>query len=191
MRSVVKLCAALTLAAPACNTALPGEEIGSYRVQMLLRENTCGAGAIHEQNGHTYRVQLREDGTTGYWRVSGQQPVQGQYATGQFLFTLESAVAQSTEDAGPFCQLLQSERLSGSVALPQDSDAALVDAQAPNPSDPDAGGLPTSGLVGEHRFTISAAPGTDCSEALAPRGAFRQLPCLVRYELRGTETASF
>jgi hypothetical protein len=189
MGSVARTCLALMLPVSGCTTSLPGEEVGTYRVQMTLRENTCGAQAVHVQEGHSYKVQLRRDETGGYWRIMGQQPLSGEYEAGQFAFTFSSAVAQSAPDASSFCQLLQSERLSGRVSLVGLGDAG-VDAGGATTST-DAGALPEGGLSGDHVFAISAAPGTDCSEALAPRGPFQQLPCTVRYALSGAETEPF
>jgi hypothetical protein len=99
-------------------------------------------------------------------------------------------VAHSAPDAGAFCQLLQTEELAGTISLPKQD--AGVDAGGETSSTGDAGALAEEeGLIGSHAFTISAVPGTDCSEALPPAGPFVQLPCVVRYTLLGTPTESF
>lgn len=178
----------LALLATACNVDLPGEEVGTYKVRMSLRENTCGANAVHLQDNHSYTAQLRADAPQGYWRLPGQQPIVGRYEDGDFEFTFESAVASSAPDAGAYCQLVQTEKLAGSVALPRTKDAGADAAPAAEDASVASDAVP---LQAEHVLTISAAPGTDCSAALAPVGPFLHLPCTLRYALTGTEAKSF
>jgi hypothetical protein len=119
---------------------------------------------------------LRGEAGRGYWRVPGQTPLRGKYDPPEFRFEYRSLVAQSEADAGPArCRLLQSELLTGQVAL----------------KDAEYAGEPEEGLEGEHELTISAEPGGDCASALAPAGAFEKLPCTVRYSLAGEDTKPF
>lgn len=180
----------IALLAAACNVDPPGDEIGTYKVRMSLRENTCGASAVHLQDNRSYTAQLRADDSRGYWRLPGQQPIVGRYEDGDFEFTFESAVASSAPDAGAYCQLIQSEKLAGSVVRPGAKDAG-ADADADGSAEDATVTSDTVLLQAEHVLTISAAPGTDCSEALAPVGPFLQLPCTLRYALTGTEAKSF
>jgi hypothetical protein len=178
-----------------CTPSVQGDEIGTYRVRMSLVENTCGAGAIHNQDGHSYTVQLRAKDGQGYWRVGGQKPLLGSYDQGNFSFTFESLVAHSAPDASIFCQLMQSDQVSGVASL-ESSDAGTADAGADAATeDTDAatapGSPPPHGLTGQHVFMISAVAGTDCTEALTPIGPFERLPCKVRYTLEGTPAESF
>jgi hypothetical protein len=184
------LCACAALLA-ACNT-VQGKEVGTYQVEMRLEENTCGPEALYTEDGKHYRVQLRAEGATGYWRVAGEKPLQGSYDAGRFKFTYESVVASSPDDAATFCQLAQSELLSGAVALYPDAgagDAGLQDAGVSVAGD--AGAPPVSGLQAELVYTISPVSGTDCSDALPPIGKYQKLPCEVRYKLIGTPIESF
>jgi hypothetical protein len=170
-------------------TSPPGSEVGTFRVTMALTENTCGDSAVNLQDGRTYRVQVRADGSRGYWRIAGQMPIEGDYDDGSFDFQYESIVASSAPDAGSLCQLLQTEELKGQVHAVAGLDAGADDAGA-NVDAVDAGST-TPSLTATHVFTIDAKPGTDCSEALSPRGAFSALPCTVSYDLTGTPTKSF
>lgn len=173
-----------------CNPDPVGDEIGTYQVTMSLKENTCGPSALHEQDGHRYRVQLRANETRGYWRLPGQPALEGRFDAGEFVFGFGSVADQSPEDAETFCQILQEEALTGSVAT------LTADGGSESPaSDQDAGAeqvVSAEGLVGEHVFTLRAADGTDCTAALvAAGGGFEMLPCKVRYSLTGTPTESF
>jgi hypothetical protein len=187
-----------------CPAEPKGEELGTYRVTMRLSEDTCGQGAVLLQDGHRYTVQLRAEGDHGYWRIPGQTPLEGSYEGARFDFRYQSAVARSAPDAGSFCQLIQTEKLIGAVAVAEDVLDAGVDASAlakaadgeeeeedEESSYDEDGPLPSEGLVGEHLFTIEPAAGTDCREALSPRGPFAKLPCVVRYDLSCTPTESF
>jgi hypothetical protein len=186
------LLASLSLGASGC-TKPPGDAIGTYRVEMTLTENTCGSEAVATEDGQTYKVQLRANGDRGYWRLPGQPPLEGSYDDGKFEFDYSSVVANSSPDAGPFCQLVQTEVRSGSVTLTSTQGSAAdagadIDASEALPTaDVDAG----PALVGTHVLTISAASGTDCSAALPPRGAYQALPCTVSYTLSGSPTHSF
>jgi hypothetical protein len=161
---------------------LPGEVVGTYRISMKLEENTCGEHAVYRLDNKPYSAQLRSEGSLGYWRVPGQTPLRGKYKEPEFHFEYSSIVAVGDVDAGPRrCRLLQSEVLDGSVRL---DDPEQADAAEPE-------GEEAAALEGEHTLTISAEPGSECASALAPAGAFEELPCKVRYTLRGEHTKAF
>ena len=154
------------------------------------------------QDGHRYTAQLRVDGEHGYWRVPDQKPLDGTFADGRFEFDYSSIVAKSPPDAGAFCQLVQDDVLQGAVAPSLQTDAGLdagaadaaIAKSADDTDDDDENDdfeRPEKGLVGRHVFNIKAAAGTDCTDALAPKGAFERLPCSVRYDLVGSDTESF
>lgn len=181
--------------AAACSE-LPGDVVGTYRISMKLEENACGSQAVYSMDGRQYSVELRSDGKHGYWRVPGKGPLRGSYEAPEFHFEFQSLVAQSAQDAGPArCRLLQHEVISGTVAV----DGGTADEDAGEAADEDAGeelgedahAGPASDLTGEHALMISAEPGDDCREALAPAGAFEKLPCSVRYSLRGKHIKKF
>lgn len=198
--------ALLATLAPACVSEPSGDEVGTYQVTMSLESNTCGAGAVNLKDGHRYTAQLRADGEEGFWRIPGQMALPGSYTDGQFKFSYGSVVARSAPDAGAFCQLVQDEVLEGAVAEkasassddggPLDAGIAKstgsTDDDSKDDDDEDADfERPAEGLVGRHVFSIKAAAGTDCSDALSPRGPFERLPCTVAYDLKGTDTKSF
>jgi hypothetical protein len=170
-----------SICALACGE-LPGEVVGTYRIRMTLEENSCGPHAVYRLDDKPYSAQLRSEGTRGYWRVPGQTPLRGKYDAPEFHFEYTSIVAQGDPDAGPRrCRLLQSERLTGSVTLEDGEADAGVESD---------GGAPAA-IEGEHELDISAEPGSECETALAPKGAFEELPCKVRYTLRGAPTKAF
>jgi hypothetical protein len=186
---------------------LPGQVVGTYKIEMTLDENTCGALAVNSLDGHRYAVELRADGERGFWRIPGQPPLEGTYVPPAFHFEYSSIVASSDADAGPYgCQLRQSEVLEGSILLSGtpgadggDETEALdagADADAAESAALDAGAATSEdatgpALQGSHEMTIEPARGTDCREALAPEGAFEHLPCSVRYTLRGKPHSAF
>jgi hypothetical protein len=188
---------------------------------MALEENSCGAAAVHSLNGKRYAVQVRSEGTRGYWRIPGQPQIQGKYEAPEFAFEFGAVVASSGPDSGPRgCRLTQRDQVTGSLLYPADDDAldggdddevldadgaegdadgqSEEDASDDQPDDDkasdalDAGVRPSTGLLGEHLMTIAAEPGTDCRhDALMPAGAFERLPCSVRYKLVGVPTKPF
>lgn len=160
---------------------LPGEVVGTYRITNTLEENTCGEHAVYRLDMKRYSAQLRSEGTIGYWRVPGQTPLRGKYDAPDFRFEYGSIVAMGDPDAGPRrCRLLQREVLTGSVKVETGDETDEGEGEEEEPS-----------LEGEHELTISAEPGSDCQSALAPAGAFEELPCKVRYALRGVDTKPF
>jgi hypothetical protein len=171
---------------------LPGEVVGTYRIRMKLEENSCGERAVYRLDNKPYSAQLRSEGSLGYWRVPGQTPLRGKYTAPEFHFEYSSIVAVGDVDAGPRrCRLLQSEVLGGSVRLddPQQADAGEPEGEEPEGEEPE--GEEAAALEGEHTLTISAEPGSECASALAPAGAFEELPCKVRYTLRGERIKAF
>ena len=201
----------LALFGTACSE-LPGEVLGTYKVTMTLEENSCGASAVYSLDKRRYSVELRSDERFGYWRIAGKTPIQGTYDAPDFAFEFSSIVANSGPDAGPNgCRLQQHDQVTGSLELDArdaggdaaEGDAASDDAEVDdNPFDDtfdagksgykDAGGDTGAALIGEHSMTISGAAGTDCrADALAPKGPFERLPCVVRYSLRGVPTKPF
>jgi hypothetical protein len=72
-----------------------------------------------------------------------------------------------------------------------DKDVKELDAGLHEDTDDDAGTDEDLALRGEHTFTISAASGSDCGNALEPRGPFQKLPCTVRYSVRGVAIRPF
>jgi hypothetical protein len=193
---------------------LPGEVVGTYRITMMLEDNSCGAGAINVLDGHRYSVELRSDMKRGYWHVPNQPPLKGDYDAPNFSFENSSIVANEGPDAGPRgCSLRQVDRLTGKLTeLPDAGSDDDEDAETDSDDDAedtpdkdvkldagsDAGAAEDAGsddddaaLRGEHTFTISAAAGSNCSSALTPRGPFEKLPCTVRYAVRGVPIKPF
>ncbi|MFM2418521.1 MAG: hypothetical protein RL385_3244 [Pseudomonadota bacterium] len=194
--------AGLCVLALACDPQLPGDVAGTFNVHVTLRENTCGAGAVFTNDQREYSVELRTDEThqRAYWHVPKVQPLTGSLAPGDsFVFRMESVVATQAGDAGALpCSLVQAEELAGSFlredAGTDGADDAL-DAESARAADTADGGVvsasvaePTSDapLAARHTLTISAAQGSDCSVAIAPKGPFTLLPCTLRYDLVGT-----
>jgi hypothetical protein len=159
---------------------LPGEVVGTYRITMTLEDNTCGPHAVYRLDTKKYSAQLRSEDGRGYWRVPGQTPLLGKYEAPEFRFEFRSLVARSDADAGPMgCRLVQSEVLEGRVTLAAENQDEKPAAEE------------TADIEGEHALTISGEPGSDCTSALAPAGAFEKLPCVVRYSLQGERIKSF
>ncbi|MFM2420096.1 MAG: hypothetical protein RL385_4819 [Pseudomonadota bacterium] len=202
MRARFPAGAALCALALACDPQLPGDVAGTFKVHVTLRENTCGAGAVFTNDQREYSVELRTDEThqRAYWHVPKVQPLTGSLAPGDgFVFRMESIVATQAGDAGTLpCSLMQAEELVGSFlredAGTDGADDAL-DAETEIATDAGDGGIvsasvaeptPDAPLAARHTLTISAAQGSDCGTAIAPKGPFTLLPCTLRYDLVGT-----
>jgi hypothetical protein len=195
----LRLCGvALFIAGFGCDPQLPGDVVGTFKVHVTLRENTCGAGAVFTNDQREYSVELRTDDAhhRAYWHVPKVQPLTGSLEPEDaFIFRMESIVASQSSDAGaPPCSLVQAEELAGRF-LREDAgaDASEAESDAETAKDggaaeasADAGPTRDSPLAATHTLTISAAQGSDCSVAIAPKGPFTTLPCVVRYDLVGT-----
>jgi hypothetical protein len=155
-------CLVTALAFVACaSTALPGTQLGTFKVTAQSQTNTCGLGA---PNPWTFDVQLSQSGTTLYWSWMDGSPLLSGPVNASSHATITDSEAGNVDgtDAslGP-CTLQRADDLELDLA---------------------AGSF--TGTVG---YSFTVATGATCSDQLASYGGqFEALPCTVTY----TVTAS-
>ena len=119
---------------------LPGETLGTYKVTMTLKENTCGQAAVFSLDKKRYSVELRSDDKHAYWRIPGQTPIQGRYEEPEFEFQFRSVVASAGPDAGPNgCRLVQVDEVTGSLITRDDDKDKDDEKDAESDAPEDAG----------------------------------------------------
>lgn len=180
-----------------CVGDLPGEVVGTYTLSMHLGDNSCGTPALPVADGTQYAVELRADGTRGYWRRPKIPPIQGQYdGDGGFVFKFEALFDIGDPDAGTAgCRLYREELLSGRVVIASDAgrseargDAAAGETQ----SDAGAAASPTDvSLSGQYTYTFRTDPSGRCANNPGPLGSYQRLPCSVAYALTGQDHKPF
>lgn len=183
-----------------CNPEYPGDSLGGFRVHGDLVEQTCGVAVLMPNDPIDFRVELRRDGATMYWRRPGLPAMDGHYRERDGTFELSATStfllreAVPAEELGP-CRITQQESIGGTLeVLADDADAdggAAPDAtpevypDAGTGADGDAGApAPRYRWSGENAVTFSVAAGADCRDRIgADVGQFPTLPCRIRYDL--------
>lgn len=158
-----------------CPGDIPGEVVGTYRVELDLEENTCGNGAAPFPDGKSYSVELRAEGPRGYWHIADAPPYPGQHDAGQFDFAFAQALELGSADAGT----------GGCIVLREETLRAHLD-DAPG----DAGADDTR-LRGEHVIGFRADPQGRCRDERGPLREFERLPCRARYRIDGKPRSAF
>jgi hypothetical protein len=186
--------ASILLCAPiaGCTVTLPGEPVGTFEITMRLEENTCGPQAVVITDGQRFVAELRRgDNNTAYWRIPDQKMLDGWVDDEKYHFTFTSIVATSAPERGPRCDIVQSASLVAEVEREESDDDDKERDAGTDGGEGDAGASEALVLTAVYKLDIGQAAGTDCSAALAPKGPFVNLPCVVRYRFRGVERAPF
>lgn len=191
-------CSAVVTACAAGSAA--GTLVGQYNVTGVLVENTCGQTALPTTNPLTFAVEIREADGVGYWVPAKSSQNMGSVRDdGTFSFTVSqsSVVSQSTagDNLQPSdfvgaqpdfdlqkrsCVVSTQQSVTGTLHRRIAADGGVAYAQKS-----DAGG--DDDLDGENTITVTPAPGSDCTMALAALGGpWLALPCDARYDLSGT-----
>jgi hypothetical protein len=150
----------------ACNTGLPGTQLGTFKVTAQEETNTCGLSA---PDPWTFDVQLSQDGTLLYWSwLDGSPllsaPVSAQAAT---LTATEQADVDTTADGGlgP-CTMERDDTLQVTLG---------------------SGTTPTT-FTATINYAISAVAGADCADQLAAAGGqYTTIPCTMSYTATATK----
>jgi hypothetical protein len=156
---------ALAVSLAACNTGLPGTQLGTFEVTAQAQTNTCGLSA---PNPWTFDVQLSQDGSTLYWSWLDGSPLLSAPVTAQAatLTATEQANVDGTADGG-----------LGPCTLERDDTLQVTLGSASSPTT----------FTATISYAISAVAGADCADQLgAAGGQYAVLPCTMSY----TATAS-
>ena len=152
------------LALAACGSnALPGTQLGTYKVSGTSTTNTCGLGA---PNPWQFDVQLSQQNATLYWSwLDGSPLLSGPLGGSTASITSTNTVNADSTDAalGP-CNLTRSDALDITLGA----------------------GSPPGSFAGTVSYTYSVPSGSSCTDQLAASGGmFNALPCTVTYSVSG------
>jgi hypothetical protein len=157
MLRVVSL-TALALVAACSSTALPGTQLGTFKVTATSSSNTCGLGA---PNPWTFDVQLSQSGSTVYWSwMDGSATLSG---------PVDTQSHASIQDS-----------LAGNV---DGTDAALGPCTLDRADDLELN-LGNGSFTGTVSYSFTPAAGASCADQLTTSGGqFDTLPCTVTYSV--------
>jgi len=181
----------LTAGSAACQTELPGDVVGAYKIRMQLQENNCGNGVVLNEDRYTAELRAGEP-PRGFWRVPKSAAIEGRYEDGGFTFQVAETRDLGSADAGTSgCTIFREELLEGTVVRPNpvvDRDAGSQDAGAhdgANSADASAA------LAARHRISFRTNPNGRCKDHPGPLGPFERLPCSALYDVQGDSTKPF
>jgi len=171
----------------------PTQELGRWHFVGTLQENTCGSAAVPALDPIEFTADLSRTGDRAEYRRL-EAPLTYGTVRADESWRFESGVQVQGYEADPLtgrpaCNLLQIDELViDDVPVP----ASQVVGDGGVDAGPDAGPVEEDEepepLVGRSIITLGAAPGYDCSAAVAVYGGpFLALPCQIRYDLEVTE----
>jgi hypothetical protein len=164
-RSALAAGALLLVTVSCSDSSLPGNLLGTYKVQASSQSNTCGSGA-GAPSPWSFDVQLSQSGSVVYWSwLDGSAPLSSVLgASGTTTLTnTQSADVDATADggAGP-CTMQRSDTIQ--VAL--------------------SSGSPPSTFAGTIQYAFSVPSGSSCGDQLAASGGmYTTLPCTIAYTM--------
>jgi hypothetical protein len=149
----------LVLSLAGCSSnALPGTQLGMFKVTAQSTTNSCGLGA---PNPWTFDVQLSQSGSTVYWSwMDGSAPLSGP-VTSQAHASIQDSVAGNVDGT---------DAALGPCTLDRSDDLEL--------------NLGSGSFTGTVSYSFAPASGATCSDQLTSAGGtFDALPCTVTYSV--------
>jgi len=146
---------------------LPGQSMGTYRVQATLTSNSCGPGAFGALDAWEFEVKLAREGSVIYWN-NGTELVEGSLAADGRAFSFSDQLTMPLSErkgAQAGCTMFRQDTASGTL---DSADADKV-----------------TGFTGSLTYGYDQEKGSDCSAVLAQAGA-AQLPCKLDYTITAT-----
>jgi hypothetical protein len=178
LRSRLPRLAAFALAATGCGDVFgtkdahhPGDPLGTFHVAAKLDTTTCGDGSLGSTPAWEFDVKLSRDAQQIYWN-NGQETLTGAVAADGVSFTFKSSLLMNMRtDTSPknlpACSVARSDDAAGVLAV----------------------GTPAPGFSGTLGYSFDQAPGSSCTDLLAPpTELFVALPCAMTYALGATRT---
>ncbi|MBK8173495.1 MAG: hypothetical protein IPK60_24605 [Sandaracinaceae bacterium] len=161
----------------------PGFRVGKFAVLRSLVDNNCGGVAMPPADPTSYNVEIRQDGTRGYWAVDDGDFQEGTInSSGAIYFTASSTTTLQAADGGIGllgCTIIESETISGNVVLIADAGVGIDAAGS------DAGAV-TTALTATDNHTFTPSPGSNCNALLTAYGGyFDALPCAAHFTITG------
>lgn len=144
---------------------VPGEYLGTYQVEAVLLESTCGPGTLEAPGLWDFEVQLSKDEHHLYW-TNGAESIQGELSDDgtKFGFTTEVATTLKESKPGrPGCVLWRQDAASGELETGSNADDV-------------------KSFTGKLTYTYAPGTGSECEEIL-PEYGITQVPCVIRYDL--------
>ena len=143
------------------STAMPGTQLGTFKVTAQSQTNTCGLGA---PNPWTFDAELSQSGSTIYWSWMDGTPLLSGSLNPSSQVSITGAEGGNVDGT---------DAALGPCTMERDVDLELD--------------LASSSFTGTLSYSFTVASGADCSDQLvASGGQFDALPCAFSY----TVTAS-
>jgi hypothetical protein len=150
------------------NAHHPGTDLGSFQVTGTITTNSCGAGALGEQDIWAFPLRLSRAEGILYWD-NGQAVIPGTLEADGVTFSLDTSVIMNMRDpnkVGPLpCSVSRADHAEGTLSSATD---------------------PVSSFTGELTYQFSPTAGSSCDDLVngaAP--VLAALPCMMSYALSG------
>jgi hypothetical protein len=151
----------------------PGDVLGTYHVAAKRGANTCGDGALGNQEAWEFDVKLARGGSQIFWN-NGAEIIDGTIDADEKSFHFDTGVLmnmRTAEDHGlPACSIERTDQADGTLA---------------------ATGTDVASFEGKLAFDFAPSAGSSCEDLIQGSTAIlAALPCKIVYALTGTRTAA-
>ncbi len=147
---------------------VPGDYLGTFQVDAVLSDSTCGDGTLAAPGLWDFEVRLSKDDSHLYW-TNGAESIRGDLSSDGKAFTFKSEVATTLSESKP--------GRPGCVIWRQDAAAGSLEPGSKEDEFP--------AFTGKLTYSYAPGVGSQCGELLDATG-LTSLPCLIRYEMTGT-----
>ena len=166
-------CASLALLSPSLGCVIedqdsmdvPGDYLGTYDVEAILIDSTCGAGELSAPTLWDFEVMLSKEDGYLYW-TNGSESIEGDLSDDEtsFGFTTEvSTTLKESQTGRPGCVIWRQDIATGELTTGSDVDDV-------------------TSFTGKLTYNYAAGTGSECDEVL-PEYGISQMPCTIRYDL--------
>jgi len=149
---------------------VPGDYLGSYQVEAVLLDSSCGGGLLAAPNLWDFSVQLSKDDSHLYWS-NGAESIQGKLSSDGSTFGFASEMSTTLKEAKP--------GRPGCVIWRQDAATGVLELGSEENDVP--------AFQGKLTYTYAPGTGSECDELLDESG-MTLMPCAIRYEMKGVRT---
>jgi hypothetical protein len=155
------------------NAHHPGTDLGTFQVTGSSIANTCGEGALGEQQTWPFTVKLARDTSNVFWD-NGQAVIAGALASDGVSFSFDSGVVMDMrppENTGlPPCSLSRTDHAAGTLG---------------------STGTDVTSFSGQLTYQFSPTAGSRCDDVVSgPTALVATLPCGFGYQLTAQRTVA-
>lgn len=158
---------------PDHDSKIPGDPLGSYSVQGVIKQDTCDADLLGAPDPWKFALKLSKFEQDLYW-LNGREAIVGSLDASGKTFTFDTHIVvelgkDADSNSPATCQVTRRDRANGSLSFSDDE---------------------VTSFVGTLSYHYEAKAGSDCPQILGVPGGVATLPCDLGYDIQGTRTGS-